>query len=134
MRSIGVVAPALTPQHILLLRGIDFRMPHATLDELAAELDHLGEIPVCTATIRRTLRAQCIVRSMPTRQARGESAQPEVSAVVVKRYGYTAAHRREASQYSTDLTDAEWRLVADLFERPEGSRGAPAHYVASALG
>lgn len=25
-------------------------------------------------------------------------------------------------------TDAEWRLVADLFERPKGSRGAPARH------
>lgn len=119
---------ALTPQHILLLREIVFRMPHSTLDELAAELDHLGAVQVCTATIRRTLRAQGIVRSMPTRPARGESVEPEATVGVVRRYGYTAAHRRKAGQYSTDLTDAEWRLVADLFERPEGSRGAPARY------
>jgi transposase len=119
---------ARTPQHILLLREIVERMPHATLDELAAELDHLGDVRVCTATIRRTLRAQGIVRSMPARQARGEPVEPVASVAKARRYGYTAAHRREAGQYSTDLTDAEWRLVADLFERPEGSRGAPVRY------
>jgi putative transposase len=33
-----------------------------------------------------------------------------------RRYGYTAAHRREdVPFYSTNLTDAEWDLVADLF-------------------
>lgn len=46
-----------------------------------------------------------------------------------KRYGYTAAHRRkDVSPYSTNLTDAEWNLVADLFERSPGQRGTPAHY------
>ena len=58
---------ALAPQHILLLREIVARMPHATLDELADELDRLTNVRVCTATIRRTLRAQGIVRSMPAR-------------------------------------------------------------------
>jgi putative transposase len=56
---------ALTPHHILVLHEIVARMPHATLDELAAELDHLGEVRVCTVTICRKLRAQGIVRSMP---------------------------------------------------------------------
>lgn len=45
------------------------------------------------------------------------------------RWGYSAAHRREdgASGMNTDLTDAEWALVADLFERA-GSRGTPTRY------
>lgn len=43
-----------------------------------------------------------------------------------KRYGYTAAHRREdMSPHSTNLTDAEWDLVADFFERSPGQRGTP---------
>jgi hypothetical protein len=43
--------------------------------------------------------------------------------------GYTAAHRREAiSPYSTNLTDAEWELVADLFKRMPGQRGTPVRY------
>jgi putative transposase len=47
-----------------------------------------------------------------------------------KRYVYTAARRRkdDVSPYSTNLTDAEWDLVADLFERSPGQRGTPAHY------
>jgi transposase len=42
------------------------------------------------------------------------------------RVGYTARHRRADgdSGMNTDLTDAEWALVADLFER-NGGRGAP---------
>jgi putative transposase len=43
------------------------------------------------------------------------------------RFGYTDAHRCEdgPNGMNTDLTDAEWPLVADLFER-QGGRGAPA--------
>ena len=119
---------ALTPQHVLQLRQIVTWIPHATLDAFAAELDHLGGVCVCTVTIRRTLRAQGTVRSMPARQARGEPVEPVVPVAVAKRYGYTAAHRHEAGQYSTDLTDTEWHLVADLFERPEGSCSRPAHH------
>lgn len=118
----------LKPQHMRVLREIALRMPHATLNELAAELAHLGEVQVCAATIRKALRAQGIVRTMPKRQVRGATARPQAPGAVAKRYGYTAAHRREAGHYSTDLTDTEWRLVSDLFERPEGSRGAPARY------
>ncbi len=119
---------ALAQQDILLLREIVAWMSHETLDELAAELDHLGDVCVRTATIRRTLRAQGIVRSMPVRQGGGKSVESMAPVAALKRYGYTATHRREAGQYSTDLTDAEWSLVANLSERPEGSRGAPVRY------
>jgi hypothetical protein len=36
--------------------------------------------------------------------------------------------RRTAVRYSTELTDAQWHVVADLSERPEGSCGAPARH------
>ena len=35
--------------------------------------------------------------------------------------------------YSTSLTDAEWALVADLFERDPGTRGTPPRYARRAL-
>lgn len=117
---------ALKPGQVALLRVLVSQMPHATLEELAAELEHRGSVRVCSATIRRTLRAQGIVRLMPARRA---FEAPEAAQTLHKRYGYTAAHRREATlRYSTDLTDAEWVLVADLFERPVGQRGTPARY------
>ena len=60
----------------------------------------------------------------PVRQA--SDARPKAS---TQRYGYTAAHRRQPCDgrpYNCCLTDAEWALVADLFERPAGGRGMPA--------
>ena len=92
------------------------------MQEITDELHHRCGVRVCDATIRRALRAQGIVRIMPVRRA-------YTATKVAKRYGYTAAHRREiASSYSTNLTDAEWELVGDLFERAPGQRGTPAHY------
>lgn len=67
------------------------------------------------------------MRSVPVRET-FRAIEPKEEVAVSKRYGYTAVHRREASRYSTDLTDAEWALVADLFERSSGGRGAPALY------
>ena len=113
--------PALKPQHIAALHDIVIERAQASLQEIADELHHRCGIRVCAATIRRALRAQGIVLLKPVRRA-STAVKP------AKRYGYTAAHRREDVQpYSTNLTDAEWDLVADLFERTPGQRGTPAH-------
>jgi putative transposase len=59
----------------------------------------------------------------------GSSQQASVHKQAIKRYGYTAAHRcGDVSRYSTNLTEPEWELVADLFERVSGQRGTPPHY------
>jgi putative transposase len=116
--------PALKPEHIALLHDIVAERAQDSLQEIADELHHRCGVRVCDATIRRALRAHGIVRLKPVR--RTYSTAP---AKGPKRYGYTAAHRREdVSPYSTNLTDAEWELVSDLFERPPGQRGAPAHF------
>jgi transposase len=115
--------PALKPEHIAVLHDIVAERAQASLQEIADELHRRCGLHVCDATIRRALRAQGIVRLKPVRRAHAERAAG------AKRYGYTAAHRREdISPYSTNLTDAEWELVADLFERIPGQRGTPVHY------
>lgn len=115
--------PALKPEHIAALHEIVAEHAQASLEEIADELDHRRGLRVCTATIRRTLRAQGIVRLKATRRVSPTADKGP------KRYGYTAAHRREdVPLYSTNLTNAEWDLVADLFERAPGQRGTPAHY------
>lgn len=116
--------PALKPEHIAVLHDIVTERAQASLQEIADELYRRCGMRVCDATIRRVLRAQGIVRLKPVRRVYGVTASKGP-----KRYGYTAAHRREdVSPYSTNLTDAEWALVADLFERSPGQRGTPAHY------
>ena len=45
------------------------------------------------------------------------------------RYGYTEAHRQQAPEqrYASSLSDAEWALVADIFDNT-GRGGMPPHY------
>ena len=121
--NVGGRRPSLKPEHIAVLHDIVRECAQASLQGIADELHCRCGLRVCDATIRRTLRAQGIVRLKPVRRAHTERAEG------AKRYGYTAAHRREdISPYSTNLPDAEWELVSDLFEREPGQRGTPVHY------
>jgi hypothetical protein len=113
--------PALKSEHIAVLRAIVMEQAQASLQEIASELHRRCNVHVCEATIRSALRAQGIVRI--------KAAKREYTATKpAKRYGYTAAHRREdVPLYSTNLTDTEWELVADLFERAPVLQGTPVH-------
>jgi putative transposase len=118
--------PSLNAEHTAVLRAIVRERPRCSLDELTRELFRRTGVKVNPVTVRKALRAAGIERLKPQRRA-GERAAAQGSAP--KRYGYTDAHRRAdgASGMNTDLTDAEWALVADLFER-DGKRGAPPRF------
>lgn len=121
--NLGGRPPALKPEHLAALHDIVAERAQASLQEIADELHHRCGVRVCEATVRRALRAQGIVRLKPTRRVYATAPKG------AKRFGYTAAHRRgDVPPYSTNLTDAEWELVADLFERAPGQRGTPVHY------
>ncbi len=115
LANLGGRPSALKLEHIAALHDIVAEHAQASLEEIADELDRRCGLRVCIARIRRALRAQGIVRLKATRRVSPTADKGP------KRYGYTAAHRREdVPLYSTNLTDAEWDLVADLFERAPG--------------
>jgi transposase len=118
--------PALGAAHVTALRAITKEQPHASLDEITRELNQRTGVSVCSATVRSALRQAGIVRLMPQRRPVQRAA---VQGGAPARFGYTDAHRRKdgASGMNTDLTEAEWTLVADLFER-SGGRGKPPTY------
>lgn len=118
--------PSLNAGHVAVLRAITREQPRSSLDEVTRELLRRAGVKVSTVTVRKALREAGIERLKPIRRA-GERAA--VQGAAPTRYGYTAAHRRSdgASGMNTDLTDAEWAVVSDLFER-DGRRGAPARY------
>jgi transposase len=116
--------PSLQAQHIDVLRAITREQPRSSLDEVTRELQRRSGVTVCTVTVRKALRQAGIDRLKPQRRP-SEHAATQGGASM--RVGYTEAHRRDdgPSGMNTDLTDVEWALVADLFER-QGGRGAPA--------
>lgn len=116
--------PLLTADHHRVLVDIAQQMPRSSLDELTREFNRRCELGVCSATVRKALKQAGVTRMRPTRKPAERAAVQGSSPL---RVGYTDRHRREngASGMNTDLTDAEWALVADLFDRV-GGRGAPA--------
>jgi len=117
---------SLNAEHTSVLRRIIQEQPRSSLDEVTRELLRRTGVKVNPVTVRRALREAGIERLKPLRRA-GERAA--VQGATPARYGDTATHRRAdgASGMNTDLTDAEWALVADLFER-DGQRGVPPRY------
>ena len=118
--------PSLNADHTKVLRAITQEQPRSSLDEVTRELFRRAGVKVAAVTVRKALREAGIERLKPLRRA-GERAAVQGS--MPTRYGYTAAHRRAdgPSGMNTNLTDAEWVLVADLFER-DGQRGAPPRF------
>jgi hypothetical protein len=68
LANFGGRPSALKPEHIAALHAIVAEHAQASLEEIADELDRRCGLRVCTATIRRTLRAQGIVRLKATRR------------------------------------------------------------------
>jgi putative transposase len=118
--------PILTEEHIAVLRAITKERPHSSLDEVTRELHRRSDSKASSVTVNKALRAAGIER---LKAARAPGPRAAVQGSAKARYGYTQAHRRSdgPSGMNTDLTDAEWALVADLFER-EGGRGKPVQY------
>jgi putative transposase len=113
----------LRAEHGAALIAIAHEMPRSSLDELTREFIRRGGPTVCSATVRKALKHSGIKRMRPLRKPAERAAVQGGSPV---RVGYTKRHRREdgLSGMNTDLSDPEWELVADLFER-QGGRGAP---------
>jgi transposase len=114
----------LTQDYAPLLVEIATELPRSSLDELTREFNRRSGLDLCSATVRKGLRRAGVTRMRPVRKPTVRAAVQGVGPV---RVGYSDRHRRGngSSGMNTDLTDAEWALVADLFER-KGARGAPA--------
>src|SRR5258706_2694711 len=110
-------------EHETLLNALVTEAPPRASAEVPREFTRRTGLSVCIWTMRKGFKQAGITRLKPTRK-------PQLRAPVQggspRRVGYTQRHRRKdgLSGLNTDLTDAEWALVADLFER-RGGRGKP---------
>ncbi len=123
--------PALDAQHVEVLKAITTEQPRSSLAEVTRELERRTGVAVCTVTVRKALKQAGVERLKPQRRSTERAA---VQGRAPLRVGYTDAHRRDdgPSGMNTDLTDAEWALVADLFER-RGGRGTPAKHARKSI-
>jgi len=116
--------PRITEEHRAVLVEIVQANPTATLEEVQSALQGRTGVKAHVQTIQKSLREAGIERSLD-----GSSVRVEVATERPARYGYTEAHRRQEPEqtYPSCLTDAEWGLVEDLFDK-EGGRGTPPQY------
>jgi putative transposase len=114
----------LNAQDVQDLVALTREIPQASMDELTREFVRRSGKQICSATVRKALKRAGVKRVRPPRKP---SQRAAVQGSAPPRYGYTQVHRRKASAEGmpTDMTDAEWVLVSDLFERKSGA-GAPA--------
>lgn len=108
--------PKLSPVRQDELRELALANPHLSVDDLTQLFEERSGIRISSNTARSYLKKMGVERvrikratSPSTGGAPGDHPQ---------RYGYTDAHRDEgdAHRYPATFTDAEWDLVADLFE------------------
>lgn len=112
----------IKPSDLSILRELALEQPLATLDELVKAFQIRTGLQVHSATLRKALATLGVARVKPSRPPSTTTGDQ-----TRKRYGYQDRHRppESAEHYPSSLTDAEWNLVQDLFER-EGARGVPA--------
>ena len=108
--------PSLNAERTAGLRMNIRERPRSSLDEVTRELLQRAGVKVNPVTVRNALREAGIERLKPLRRS-GERAA--VQGTAPKRRDYTDAHQRSdgPSGMNTDLTNAEWALAADRFER-----------------
>lgn len=116
--------PKLSDEHVSVLKAIVEADPTATMAEIQRELERRTGVRAHGQTIEKGLRAVGIERRTGDAGVRIEPRQAGQT-----RYGYSEADRVEPgeSTYPSCLTDAEWALVADIFEC-SGTRGKPPKY------
>lgn len=114
------------PERHAILREIVTAKPLASMPELIAAFARRTGVQVHRNTLAQAL-AEAGVRRDYDPRSRAEK-QSEVRPTAGS-YGYTPAHREAGGtqRYPSSLTDAEWALVADIFET-DGGRGKPPAY------
>lgn len=116
--------PKLSDEDVATLKAIVEANPTATMAEIQRELERRSGVHAHAQTIEKGLRGVGIERRTGATGARVEATQAGQA-----RYGYSEADRSQQGEqtYPSCLTDAEWALVADLFDSSNTS-GKPAKY------
>ncbi|MGB7757046.1 MAG: IS5 family transposase [Salinisphaera sp.] len=114
------------PEHYPVLREIVTAKPLSSMTEIGAAFTRRTGLRVHRNTLADALAKAGITRTHHPRTPAEKQAEVEPDSS--GRYGYGPAHRASdtAGRYASSLTDAEWALVADIFEVT--GRGKPPAY------
>ncbi len=115
--------PKISGETLDTLLELVEQRPSASIQELADTLAQRTGVRATRETVHKTLRRAGVRRRRPEPAGRtANPCQPPAN------YGYSQAHRHQddKQRYPSSLTDAEWALVAPLFERR--GPGTPSHY------
>ena len=129
----------LSAQERADIRELALANPHMSVHDLTQLFVNRSGVEISPDTARRHLKEMGVQKLGSKRSTAQDLSGPFVPGSAdahggkkpgqgSARYGYTEAHRDEGDKerYPASLTDAEWELVADLFEVP--GPGRPATY------
>lgn len=121
--NVGGRPPALKPEHIAVLHDIVTEPPPGQLQGTRRRVP-----PPLRDTCMRCNDSSCAAcaRHLTAQTSTHGECVASLGRQAIRLHG--SAPTRGQSPYSTNLTDAKWDLVADLFERVPGQRGRPVHY------
>ena len=121
--------PKLSPAAIEQFRTLVLEHPTASIDDLCVLVNQQLGVQLCQLSMYRYLKRVGIQRrkkiidgrsGIPKQDRGAPTETPKRFLETPKaRYGYTESHRDDGdgTRYPGALTDAEWELVTDLFER-----------------
>lgn len=122
--------PKMQPSERQALQELTAEHPLSTVGELVKLLRARTGTLVSKPTLTKAIKAEGIVRIKPIASpGYAEPMRDEIS-----RYGYSQRHRDDGDheRYATSLTQAEWEMVADIFDET-GERGRPAVHARRAI-
>ena len=123
--------PLFDEASLEVVRRVVRENPAATMADLADTIVQETGIQASRSTLTKRLKELGFERVIPPRdgpEADSEANPESAPAASPVRYGYKDQHRTKAAEalYHHGLSDAEWDLVADIFE--DKVRGKPRKY------
>lgn len=114
-------------EQLQVLREIVVQRPTASVEEIRRIFTSRTGIEAERSTVAKALWRAGVRRRREAGSV--EASGSDADRPAATRYGYCERHRKQAPEqtYPSSLTDAEWALVADIFDS-EGGRGVPPRY------
>ena len=114
--------PKLSPEQTQRLRDLALENPLMSNADFLRLFRTREGVKLSPGSLRKYLKAAGLKRSRPTRMKKAQPAKetrPDDLTALAAATRYTKAHRDEgdSDRYPHGLTDGEWELVQDLFER-----------------